>query len=433
MVGSAVIVPIKEDQIAGIGNIAFRFRIQISFFQCVDPVGTIGILWEVLHACVMQAEGNKHCAPVAVRDAVPRTVTGVALQIVIFVYNVISCAFGVAHLASCNSQYRLDIITGGFGPHCLPLLLGFQVCRRIGKAGQGVGVDRHFTDQSFFIASIGMFMVRCRFQGADQLLRRGEASFCVDMGRRGLFQAAAVMGNLGIAAVRVGVCLRFLQAAAVDRGEGVAIIPMGMGGSFLQAAHYGSDFRIASLAVGMRFRFLQLAAEHSFCDCAAFRMGMALGFRQSAGQKAFRDRLASFRVDMAFGFCQGAGQKTFRDRLASFRMGMAVIRRFCADQLRMGRVAFLGMYMAFAQQYLFVASFAMRMLLEAAKDLRFFGDGRKDQHVGGAEHDHAHHGAQNPLPGFSAVFPLQLYLNFKIKLLLHTDPSFPFIIGLSIS
>jgi hypothetical protein len=47
------------------------------------------------------------------------------------------------------------------------------------------------------------------------------------------------------------------------------------------------------------------------------------------------------------------------------------------------------------------------MFFYTAEGFRFFGDGRKDQHVSGTEHNQTHHGAYDPPPYFFAFFKFQ--------------------------
>ena len=117
-----------------------------------------------------------------------------------------------------------------------------------------------------------------------------------------------------------------------------------------------------------------------------------------------------------------------------FRYGLelAFLRMRMACRLRQGTHQTAGlcaacfcMHMDRTQQRLAVAFLCMGMGLLTTEGIRFHGNRRKDQCVGGTEYDQTHHHADNSGPEFFAPFPLKHQGNFLFHDLFHAYPSFP--------
>ena len=81
MVGKPVAFPVEEDHIAGLGRIVFCIGIHFPLGEAADPGGGGTVIGErrLGDVGIVQAEGNEHGAPVAIRNTVPITVTSISL------------------------------------------------------------------------------------------------------------------------------------------------------------------------------------------------------------------------------------------------------------------------------------------------------------------------------------------------------------------
>jgi hypothetical protein len=126
---------------------------------------------------------------------------------------------------------------------------------------------------------------------------------------------------------------------------------------------------------------------------------------------------------MRFTFFLGADQ--YRLGLeAAFAVGVGRLGRLGTDELIHRLEAAFCVDVVQAQEGIFVAAVCVDVLFLAAEGVSLLGNGRKDQHVGGAEHHDAHHQTQDPPPDISAFLPFELFQHFMIKLLLHAIPPF---------
>ena len=246
---------------------------------------TVGVQRDTLHLGVVQDEGGKHGAPVAVGVAVPCAVAGIALDgLAVLQHNVILCALLIAQLSLGNGNDVLPPVAGQlhilYG--ALPDLRSLHIGGGVGVAGKGVGMllqsadggvgDRGGNLALFQIAGqnqlalgllltagehllpgvalIGMLVAVALLQTAGQLTgglvaRSGVLVVLV------LLQAADQRGGLGVASVGVVVTLALLLTAdQLAPLEGVAVVGVGV------ASHQ----LVAALVVDMRLRDHYVAA-----------------------------------------------------------------------------------------------------------------------------------------------------------------------------
>ena len=108
-VGRAVPVPVKEHQISnrrGVGLCRFK-----GVRPGRDPAAAVSV--DALHPGVMQAEGQEHDVPVAVRLIAPRAIAGVALnRFAVLRDNVVFRTLGIAQLGFGDGKGILPPIPG---------------------------------------------------------------------------------------------------------------------------------------------------------------------------------------------------------------------------------------------------------------------------------------------------------------------------------
>ena len=115
----------EEDQIARYGDVrrqsglgrvfglfGVRFKVVLALGKQRDPVLTAGLVRQhgLGQLCVVQAERDEHCTPVAVEVAVPRAVARVAIGHAGCVKDIVARAFGVAKLAARNGQHVQPVV-----------------------------------------------------------------------------------------------------------------------------------------------------------------------------------------------------------------------------------------------------------------------------------------------------------------------------------
>ena len=164
LIGAAVGVRVKEDNIALLRRIPFHAAVQAPRFsgKRPHPAGAVGCIRHRLagNPGIVQAEGNKHGAPVAIGIAVPVAVTGIALPRAILGNGIVAFAFGIAKLALGNGDniLRPDAGQRHTGDTVLPNRLALHIRFRVREAAQGMGVLLLITDQHLFIARLCMDM-----------------------------------------------------------------------------------------------------------------------------------------------------------------------------------------------------------------------------------------------------------------------------------
>ena len=280
-------VKVEEDQVAGLRQVLVRRAVEVVLLlgEGLDPMLTVGVQRDTLHLGVVQDEGGKHGAPVAVGVAVPCAVAGIALDgLADLQHNVILCALLIAQLSLGNGNDILPPVAGQlhilYG--ALPDLRSLHIGGGVGVAGIGVGMllqsadggvgDRGGNLALFQIAGqnqlalgllltagehllpgvalIGMLVAAALLQTAGQLTgglvaRSGVLVVLV------LLQAADQRGGLGVASVGVVVTLALLLTAdQLAPLEGVAVVGVGV------ASHQ----LVAALVVDMRLRDHYVAA-----------------------------------------------------------------------------------------------------------------------------------------------------------------------------
>ena len=110
-VGRAVPVPVKEHQISnrrGVGLCRFK-----GVRPGRDPAAAVSVRRDALHPGVMQAEGQEHDVPVAVRLPAPRAIAGVALnRFAVLRDNVVFRTLGIVQLGFGDGKGILPPIPG---------------------------------------------------------------------------------------------------------------------------------------------------------------------------------------------------------------------------------------------------------------------------------------------------------------------------------
>ena len=223
---------------------------------------TVGVQRDTLHLGVVQDEGGKHGAPVAVGVAVPCAVAGIALDgLAVLQHNVILCALLIAQLSLGNGNDVLPPVAGQlhilYG--ALPDLRSLHIGGGVGEAGKGVGMllqsaDGGVGDRG---GNLALFQIAGQNQLALGLLQTAGQLTGGLVARSGvlvvlvLLQAADQRGGLGVASVGVVVTLALLLTAdQLAPLEGVAVVGVGV------ASHQ----LVAALVVDMRLRDHYVAA-----------------------------------------------------------------------------------------------------------------------------------------------------------------------------
>ena len=166
VIGAAVSVLVEEDDVAGAGGIIRSGLILTCVFQIVNPGGVQRALWNDIHMCIVQAEGNEHSAPVFVGEAAPGTVAGVALDLAGCIHDVVAGAFPIAYLALGHSQQIFSVGSPkARGQGSLPDRCILYIRRGIGVALLFVFVFFQSAEQGAVVAfcAVGMCFVLFQF------------------------------------------------------------------------------------------------------------------------------------------------------------------------------------------------------------------------------------------------------------------------------
>ena len=225
MVRKPVSLPVEEDNIAGLGDIASRIGVQIPRLQLLHPGAGAAFPGHrgLRDIGVLQAEGHEHGAPVPVGQAIPGTVTGVALQRSVFLNLIIPFALAVAQLALRHGDQVPGPVSAEFhvGEEILPVTGGLQV-------GAGIAFALLFPSgplRDFFVAEfhdaetiLPVDVQRHLFLAADQL-----AAFVVAGGVVFMHSLLAADQNLplSIAFIRMD-----MGALAVGQAAGQFLRPL---------------------------------------------------------------------------------------------------------------------------------------------------------------------------------------------------------------
>ena len=221
-------VKVEEDQVAGLRQVLVRRAVEVVLLlgEGLDPMLTVGVQRDTLHLGVVQDEGGKHGAPVAVGVAVPCAVAGIALDgLAVLQHNVILCALLIAQLSLGNGNDVLPPVAGQlhilYG--ALPDLRSLHIGGGVGAAGKGVGMllqsaDGGVGDRG---GNLALFQIAGQNQLALGLLQTAGQLTGGLVARSGvlvvlvLLQAADQRGGLGVASVGVVVTSHQLVAALV--------------------------------------------------------------------------------------------------------------------------------------------------------------------------------------------------------------------------
>ena len=268
MIGSGRLVlnvKVEEDQVAGLRQVLVRRAVEVVLLlgEGLDPMLTVGVQRDTLHLGVVQDEGGKHGAPVAVGVAVPCAVAGIALDgLAVLQHNVILCALLIAQLSLGNGNDVLPPVAGQlhilYG--ALPDLRSLHIGGGVGVAGKGVGMllqsaDGGVGDRG---GNLALFQIAGQNQLALGLLLTAGEHLLPGVALIGMLVAVALlqtagqlMGGLGVASVGVVVTLALLLTAdQLAPLEGVAVVGVGV------ASHQ----LVAALVVDMRLRDHYVAA-----------------------------------------------------------------------------------------------------------------------------------------------------------------------------
>ena len=383
MVGSLIAVKVEENNVAGLGFILPGLFVKPVFLsgQGIDPGGAAAVVGEVGDFRIAQAEGHEHGAPVAVGDAVPLAVTGVALDQAGLIYDEVAGTFTITKLGLRYGQQIRPVIAGedNAAHGSLPVRRRLQV-------GRGVAGGQ------LFIAGVGMDMLR---QLTDQLtdrLHRFKAALGVLMGR-GLNLAAAEHGpgNNGPIRQRAGKKLQLLIAfgavlmllvflKAADQLTLLQLIAgVGVNVSFFHCC-------ITGVGVDMGSPLRESTDQYAVCVIAVFIMAMYNIVSLTADQ---------IPVRVITGLCMAVNAQSL---ISTAEHSL----RFCRER----GVAFIG----------------MGMLLDSA-DRFLRGDGRQDKGIGGTEYDHAPQNADNFSPETAPPLFGQKNVRFRLYDFLHSESS----------
>ena len=282
----------------------------------------IGIEGDALHFRVVQAEGDEHGAPVAVGIAIPGTVAGISLGLILTRHHIVADAFLIAKLALCQRQNVLRPQAGQFhiGKTPFPGSCGFHIRMGVGITDQGVFVFLQGTCKGRFIGGfitgflmdmrLSLFQItdqdllaRCFFHRTDQFLffRSFRLFTNQHLHRRGFFplagqhrfgrrfrQAAYQIPDLLTAGFRVGMGLAFRFLTGIH--PLVAAIPVGVaaGETVTVRTVDVSTFRgVTAFTVGMTSRRCVTAfamGVTAFDDIAPIIVYMAALLRDGADQ-----------------------------------------------------------------------------------------------------------------------------------------------------
>ena len=268
MIGSGRLVlnvKVEEDQVAGLRQVLVRRAVEVVLLlgEGLYPMLTVGVQRDTLHLGVVQDEGGKHGAPVAVGVAVPCAVAGIALDgLAVLQHNVILCALLIAQLSLGNGNDVLPPVAGQlhilYG--ALPDLRSLHIGGGVGVAGKGVGMllqsaDGGVGDRG---GNLALFQIAGQNQLALGLLLTAGEHLLPGVALIGMLVAVALLqtagqltGGLGVASVGVVVTLALLLTAdQLAPLEGVAVVGVGV------ASHQ----LVAALVVDMRLRDHYVAA-----------------------------------------------------------------------------------------------------------------------------------------------------------------------------
>ena len=146
VIGQTVAV-IIEDQVAGLGIIAPVPAEAADRIKRFNPVRAAGVIGHVTggDARIVHAERDEHGAPVAVGDAVPGAVTGVAVSDAVRAYRVVGSALMVAHLSLRDGHevVRPDAGQRHILEHGVPGVGTFHVGIGVARDDPAVAVKLH--------------------------------------------------------------------------------------------------------------------------------------------------------------------------------------------------------------------------------------------------------------------------------------------------
>ena len=240
-----------------------------------------------LYACVMQTEGSKHSAPVAIRHSIPGTVTGIAVNTVVFPDIIISGTLRIANLAFRNGYHIRGPIAGQYhiGKCGFPDRRCFYIRFRIGVTNQRMLMGF----QTTAIAGSGMFMVFptrthklfhyfCLFEAGITMNMDCCIRFCTNQHRFRRLREFLIP---------------FFQAAAQNRIPLVTIVTVSVTRVYRNGA---SQFLIVTLGT-MDMILRNFTLKLRFISIARHSMFMNLSFFSAANRDGF---IAGISMDMIF-------------------------------------------------------------------------------------------------------------------------------------
>ena len=350
-VGRAVPVPVKEHQVSsrrGVGLCRFK-----GVRPGRDPAAAVSVRRDVLHPGVMQAEGQEHDVPVAVRLPAPRAIAGVALnRSAVLRDNVVFRTLGIAQLGFGDGKGILPPIPGQRQPRegLLPLLRRLHVRAGVRVTGKTVGVFFLSADQlpvcipTGFPVGMGVLAAEYRFfllilraslavgvffPSADQLpgvhrlrhrLKAGVGVLMLQNLGLSACQIAARVKAVGRVTVEDDLRFRADQHRLSIRGQVAdqnllpCIAVIGMTMVAVDSAEQYPGRPIAAVTVVMAFRGFDPAPDFIL---TAFVVLVALAFLLAAGNHGGLG-VAGIRMDML-----PADQIAPHRRIAALRVGMS--------------------------------------------------------------------------------------------------------------
>ena len=314
------------------------------------PAAAVRAHRHVLHARIVQAEGDEHGIPVGVGIAIPRAIAGIAFhRLAILRDHVVFRTFRIPKLGLGNGDHILRPIPGQLHVRkgLLPDFCRFHIRVGIRIAGKAVGVLLQRADQLPIFIPAG-FLVGMDFLAAEDRLLRPSAflTVCMLLHAAGAFPGAIAPGGMDMIRVCVG----------AGQGSGVHRLLHRFKASFgvlmLHDLRFSADerFPVGIIAARIFFRYVGLvgvendlllpagqlrragcggfaAGEHLVPLVAAVGMGMGRFLGKAADQFPL-NLIAALAVLVVFPADQHGGLS-----IARVRMPVRRLCRFRADAL----------------------------------------------------------------------------------------------------
>ena len=271
MVHYAVVFEVKEDKVAGGGDVIEGSPVKVKLRQVCYPFGAICLKGEIRYICIMYAEGDKHRAPVAIAVAVPVAVACVAAGHKAVFGDII--VFGALAVSQLALRDRKNILGGSAAEFntpeaCFPLGRGLHIGGRIGIALFYMAVLLDLTVQHpCAVAAVAVAMLRALLKRAGEAVIRRETEAVLSM---------YMLIGLHLGADKAGFAFALLQTAVRNRCEAKLVVDMAF--LFGRFAHKFTAY------IGIAFLAVAVATDD---DIAVLAMHMLTQFGKRAHKCAF--------------------------------------------------------------------------------------------------------------------------------------------------